>query len=250
MKIVLTNDDGPHAPALKRVAEALKKREHQVVVVVPERQRSATGFARTYHKPLRVRRMGEYYLTNGFPTDAVFLALNLIAPDADLVVSGINIGENIGFESTYGSGTVAAAIQAGVLGKKAIAVSMEQGADMRNAVALLVSFVEASAERWRDGLLAVSVNVPSGWGGELICPKALAVGLYAERLYKFNDPRGEDFYWRWGPRRDQFPEDTDAYAFYVRKAATAVGICGNGVCDISDLASAALRRLAELRVRP
>ncbi len=243
MKIVLTNDDGPHAPALRRVVEALKERGHEVVVVVPERQRSATGFARTYHKPLRVRKIGDYYLTNGFPTDAVFLALNLLAPDAELVVSGINMGENIGFESTYGSGTVAAAIQAGLLGRKAIAASMEQGADLGDAVALLTSLVEASEGHWRDDLLAVSVNLPSGWSGKLVSPKALALGLYAERLYKFVDPRGEEFYWRWGPRRDEFPEDTDAHAFYIDKAATAVGICRDGVCDVGDLASAALERL-------
>lgn len=243
MKIVLTNDDGPHTPVLKRVVETLEENGHEVVVVVPERQRSATGLARTYHKPLRIRKIDRYYLTNGFPTDAVFLALNLIAPDADMVISGVNIGENIGFESTYGSGTVAAAIQAGILGKKALAISMEHGAEIDDVMVLLTSFVDALGKYRREDLLAVSVNVPSGWSGKVASPKALALGLYAERLYKFVDPRGEEFYWRWGPRRDEFPEDTDAHAFYIDKAATAVGICRNGVCDVSDLVSAALERL-------
>ncbi|MGC9118473.1 MAG: 5'/3'-nucleotidase SurE [Thermoproteus sp.] len=242
MKIVVTNDDGPHTPVLEPVVKALEERGHAVVVVVPERQRSATGLARTYHKPLRARKIGRYYLVNGFPTDAVFLALNLIAPDAELVVSGINIGENIGFESTYGSGTVAAAIQAGVLGRVGLAVSMEPGADLGKALSLLSAFVEALDGYRRDGLLAVSVNLPEGWSGRLASPRSLAVGLYAERLYKFVDPRGEEFYWRWGPRREEFPRDTDAYAFYAERAATAVGICAEGVCQVEDL----VRRTSEI----
>ncbi|MEZ0248527.1 MAG: 5'/3'-nucleotidase SurE [Thermoproteus sp.] len=243
MKIVVTNDDGPHTPLLRPLVEALEARGHEVVVVVPERQRSATGLARTYHKPLRIRRVGRYYVTNGFPTDSVFLALKLVAPDADLVLSGINVGENIGFESTYGSGTVAAAIQAGVLGRKALAASMEANADLKEVLLVVLSFIDALEGYWRDDLLAVSVNVPSGWSGNLASPKALARGLYLEELHKYVDPRGEVFYWRWGPRRDDFPKETDAYAFYMERAATAVGICGNGVCPVDDLVSLAYRLL-------
>jgi 5'-nucleotidase len=235
VKIVVTNDDGPHTPLLEPTARALEDRGHEVVVVVPERQRSATGLARTYHKALRVRKAGRYYLVNGFPTDAVFLALKLIAPDADLVVSGVNMGENIGFESTYGSGTVAAAIQAGIMGRMGLAMSMEPGADLEKVLSLLAAFVDALVGYRRDGLLAVSANVPEGWSGGLFSPKSLALGLYSERVYRFVDPRGEEFYWRWGPRGDSFPRDTDAYAFYVERAATAVGICAGGVCQLEDL---------------
>ncbi|MFN7105712.1 MAG: 5'/3'-nucleotidase SurE, partial [Pyrobaculum sp.] len=127
MKVVVTNDDGAHTPFLEPLIEALREGGHHVVAVVPERPRSAAGLARTYHKPLRVKKMGGLYVINGFPADAVFLALKLLASDADLLISGVNVGENIGLEATYGSGTVGAAIQGGVLGIPSLAVSMEVG---------------------------------------------------------------------------------------------------------------------------
>lgn len=244
MKIVLTNDDGPHSPALRSIVKLLSSQGHQVVVVVPEKQRSAAGFARTYHKPLRVRKVGDIYVTNGYPADAVFLALKLLAPDAELVLSGVNVGENIGFESTYGSGTIAAAVQAGVLGYKGVAVSMEDGAKWELVASALSALVDAAAGQWSKGLVAVSVNVPSCWSGAVESPKSLALGVFSEALHRGRDPRGEELYWRWGPRADAFPPDTDAYAFYVLRAITALGICPHGVCSVREIAEEIKRRLA------
>lgn len=197
---------------------------------MPEKQRSATGLARTYHKPLRIKRSGIYYLVNGFPADAVFLGLKLLAKDTDLVISGVNIGENIGFESIYGSGTVAAALQAGVLGYKAIALSAEAGASLDLSLDVLRAAVEAS-ERWDHDLLAISINVPAAWRGEVTTARWPATRVFLEELHSFVDPRGEPFYWRWGPRSDGFKEGSDAYYFYVKRAVVVLGLCAMGVCE-------------------
>lgn len=231
MKIVVTNDDGPHTPLLEPLVESLESRGHKVVVVVPERPRSAAGLARTYHKPLRVRRIGQYHIVNGFPADAVFIALKLIAPDADVVISGVNVGENIGIEATYGSGTVGAAVQAGALGVPSIAVSMEAGGDvefMKKVVRGAVGSLHVGLE----GALAASINIPREWGGGVYCVRRLAKAVYRERLYEGVDPRGEKFYWRWGPRRESFERDTDAYYFYEMRGITVLGVSDSGIVGV------------------
>lgn len=229
--------------------EALERAGHEVVTVVPEKQRSAAGLARTYHKPLRLRRNGRLFVTNGYPADAVFIALKLLAKDADVVVSGINAGENIGFESTYGSGTVAAAIQAGLLGYKGVAVSMEEGAEEPLAIATLRTAVEAAGRAWDEGLMAISINVPKGWRGEVAAPERISLNSHDEELRAGEDPRGEALYWRWGPRRRPEPE-TDAYYFYIERAITIIGICAGRICAPARLQAAFQELLAdELRAR-
>ncbi len=230
VKILVTNDDGIHSPLLSPLVETLEEAGHEVVVVVPERQRSAAGLARTYHKPLRVRKVSRYYVVNGFPADAVFIGLKYITPDADLVLSGVNIGENIGVEATYGSGTVGAAIQGGVLGVPSIAISMEVGGD----VSLMKKVARASVELVGElgDILAASVNIPKGWGGGLYCPGRLARLVYREKLYEGVDPRGERYFWRWGFRSEQFDEDTDALYFYAMRGITTIGIAESGVVKL------------------
>lgn len=119
MRILLTNDDGIHAPgihALKTTLDALG----EVFLVAPERPRSAAGHAITLHKPLRITPLTlpdgrKAFATNGTPTDCVTLGLDVLMEGrCDLVVSGINAGSNLGWDLTY-SGTVAAAIEGAVL---------------------------------------------------------------------------------------------------------------------------------------
>jgi 5'-nucleotidase len=242
VKIVVTNDDGPHSPLLSALTSALREAGHQVVVVVPEKPRSAVGLARTYHKPLRVRRLGDNYVVNGFPADAVFAALRVIAPNADLLISGINIGENVGVEATYGSGTVGAAIQGGILGVRSLAVSMEGNGSVELAMRVAVEAV-AVADRLRDDVLAVSINIPSDWKGGLYCVRKLARAVFRERVYEGVDPRGEKFYWRWGPRASAFEPGTDAYYFYVNRGITILGLSGSGIINVAAFAAGLGTRL-------
>ncbi|HLJ54184.1 MAG TPA: 5'/3'-nucleotidase SurE, partial [Chthonomonadaceae bacterium] len=120
MRILLTNDDGIMAPGILAAKAALDS-VGEVVVVAPERPRSAAGHAITLHKPLRMTPVSlpdgsRGFACSGTPTDCVTLGVEIaMAGRCDLVVSGINAGANLGWDLTY-SGTVAAAIEGAVLG--------------------------------------------------------------------------------------------------------------------------------------
>jgi 5'-nucleotidase len=127
MRILITNDDGIRAPGLFHLAEVAKQ-FGEVVVVAPDRERSACSHAMTMREPLRVHEFEwdgcRALEVNGFPTDCVNVALTLAFPKGcDLVLSGINNGPNLGFDITY-SGTVAGAMEGTINGIKSIALSM------------------------------------------------------------------------------------------------------------------------------
>ncbi|MHA2034755.1 MAG: 5'/3'-nucleotidase SurE [Candidatus Thorarchaeota archaeon] len=126
-RVCLTNDDGPHSEGLIRLAEVLA-RVVDLVVIVPDGQRSATGKALTLNRPLRAQetaREGYRLITHdGTPADSVVLA-DWFARVVDLFVSGINAGANVGYQSMLTSGTVGAALEAALKGYPAIAVSVE-----------------------------------------------------------------------------------------------------------------------------
>src|SRR5512146_1951082 len=124
MKILVTNDDGIHSPGIKFLAEALGKLG-EVVVVAPDRERSAVGHALTLHHPLRAAKLDvNVFAVDGTPTDCVNLGIHSLLPfKPDIVVSGINRGGNLGDDITY-SGTVSAAMEATLMGIPAFAVSL------------------------------------------------------------------------------------------------------------------------------
>src|ERR1041385_973819 len=166
MRILLTNDDGINAPgihALKRELERLG----EVIIVAPERPRSATGHAITLHKPLRIEEVDlpdgtRGWASNGTPSDCVTLGFDVILEGrVDIVFSGINAGPNLGWDLTY-SGTVSAAMEGAILGVPSIAISvagmspsLEYGPAARSALRL--------AEQVRDNGLEpytlLNVNV-------------------------------------------------------------------------------------------
>lgn len=126
-KILVTNDDGIHSPGLRILYNAVRDLG-RVYVVAPETPKSASGLGITLHKPLRLERYKlwenvEVFTTNGTPSDIVYLALNEIASDFDLAVSGVNIGDNTSIQVILSSGTVGAAAQAALVGIRAIAFS-------------------------------------------------------------------------------------------------------------------------------
>ncbi|MCP4692810.1 MAG: 5'/3'-nucleotidase SurE, partial [Desulfobacterales bacterium] len=127
MKILLARGDGIHAPGLRLTREKLAAR-HTVTVVAPDRERSGVGHGITLHEPLRITPVamnggGRWFAVNGSPADCVGLGFaEILDEKPDLVVSGINIGVNVGMDTHY-SGTVAAAMEAASLGAPAIAAS-------------------------------------------------------------------------------------------------------------------------------
>lgn len=130
-RILVTNDDGVHAPGLKTLERIAKRLARDVWVVAPESEQSAASHALTLRRPLRVRRLGpRRFGVDGTPTDCVVVAVRRILGERppDLVLSGINHGGNLGEDVTY-SGTVAAALEASLLGLPAVAFSQMRNAD-------------------------------------------------------------------------------------------------------------------------
>jgi len=124
MNILLTNDDGIHAPGIRAMQRELQSRGHNVLLVAPAQERSGASHSITIHTPLCVEQPapGEWAV-HGTPVDCVFLAKEAIVKDGiDLVISGVNGGQNMGQDLLY-SGTVAAALEAMMMGWRAMAVS-------------------------------------------------------------------------------------------------------------------------------
>jgi len=221
MRILITNDDGIHAPGLLSLRKALAPLG-EVVAIAPERPRSACGHAITLHKPLRVALVkmadgGEGFASNGTPVDCVALGTsNHLGGPPEVVVSGINLGPNLGVDMIY-SGTVAAAMEAAICGLPSFAISVAsyQADDFGPAA----EFAALLAGELLKGKLPqgafLNVNVPA-------VPKAQIAGVaftrqgplrYDNRIERRTDPRGEHYYWLTGERvnHDDGPgSDVDA----------------------------------------
>ena len=193
--ILLTNDDSFHAEGLKALGEALSPLG-RIVIVAPDRDRSAASHALTLNHPLRPRSHGaDRWSVDGTPTDCVNLGvLGLIEPRPRLVVSGINSGLNLGDDVTY-SGTVAAAIEGTVLGVHSIAVSQDgppfdYASGARIAAGIAARVLESGLPR--DTFL--SVNIPAGTvQGTRLTRQGRRT--YHESIVKREDPRGKTYYW-------------------------------------------------------
>ncbi|MGB5492800.1 MAG: 5'/3'-nucleotidase SurE [Woeseiaceae bacterium] len=199
MKILVSNDDGYLATGIIALTEALE-RVADVVVVAPDRNRSAASSSLTLDRPLRVAEVAKNrYRVDGTPSDCVHLALTgFLDHEPDLVVSGINHGANLGDDVIY-SGTVAAALEGRFLGLPTIAVSLV-GHNLRHfntagrVAAELVKKIE------RAGLapdIVLNVNVPDRPYDELNGIRATRLGFRhkSEHILKDEDPYGRPIYW-------------------------------------------------------
>ncbi|HVE51288.1 MAG TPA: 5'/3'-nucleotidase SurE [Casimicrobiaceae bacterium] len=198
MRILISNDDGYFSPGIEHLAAVLGQR-HEVTVVAPERDRSGASNSLTLDRPLMVRRAPNGFLfVNGTPTDCVHLAVTgLLDWLPDMVVSGINLGANMGDDTIY-SGTVAAATEGYLLGIPAIAISLASKAgehfDTAGGVALelVERHARAPAGRW-----LLNVNVPDAPAANLRGVKVTRLGRRhkAEDVIPMKNPRGETVYW-------------------------------------------------------
>ena len=165
-RILLTNDDGHDAAGLECLRTIMAGLCDDLWVVAPETNQSGTGHALTLRRPLRITpRGGKRYTVDGTPTDCVLLAINRIMADhrPDFVFSGVNHGTNLGDDVSY-SGTVGAALEAGVLGVPAIAFSQELGAaggtDWSVPRAELAGIVRTLVARGWPADTLINVNFP------------------------------------------------------------------------------------------
>ncbi|KAF0221818.1 MAG: hypothetical protein FD174_149 [Geobacteraceae bacterium] len=200
MKILVTNDDGIHAPGIKILAEVF--RQHgEVAVVAPDRERSAVGHALTLHHPLRAAQLRpNVFAVDGTPTDCVNLGIHsLLSFKPDMVISGINRGSNLGDDVTY-SGTVSAAMEATLMGIPAFAVSLVTTDEGKNYAAAAAFAAKLAGIILREGLPVdtfLNVNVPDLPTASLLSPLITSQGKrrYDGVIIDKVDPRGRNYYW-------------------------------------------------------
>jgi 5'-nucleotidase len=199
MKILVSNDDGYFAPGITLLAEALSQ-VGEVTVVAPERDRSGASNSLTLDRPLTVRRAPNgFFSVNGTPTDCVHLAVTgLLDFTPDLIVSGINLGANMGDDTIY-SGTVAAASEGYLLGIPSIAVSLtsKAGGHFDSAIGIALQLVERFRRDPIGEPVLLNVNVPDVEPARLQGIEVTRLGKRhkAEPVVKLQTPRGETAYW-------------------------------------------------------
>ena len=198
MRILISNDDGYFAPGIERLAAALAPHA-DITVVAPERDRSGASNSLTLDRPLFVRRAPNGFLfVNGTPTDCVHLAVTGVLDHVpDMVVSGINLGANMGDDTIY-SGTVAAATEGYLLGIPSLAISLasKTAAHFETAAQVAVDLVQRHA-RAAAGPWLLNVNVPDVPPAELRGVRITRLGRRhkAEGVIRAKNPRGETVYW-------------------------------------------------------
>lgn len=206
MKILLTNDDGIHAPGLEVLEAIARQFSDDIWISAPDEEQSGMGHALTLTRPVRLRRHGERrFSVTGTPTDAVTMGLRKVVDGKpDLILSGVNRGANLGDDVTY-SGTVSAAIEGALAGVRSIALSQ---VIRREGAAGAETF--AAAAEWGARVLGpllhtplpartlVNVNFPALPPQEVRGIRAVRQGFhdYARgTVVEGRDPRGFTYYW-------------------------------------------------------
>lgn len=224
MRILLTNDDGVHAPGLKVLEEIARTLSDDIWIVAPSEEQSGAGHSLTLTRPLRVRKHGDkHYSVTGTPTDAVMMAMGHLMKDCrpDLILSGVNRGANLAEDVTY-SGTVSAAMEGAISGVKSIALSQVYA---REGMADAVPFAAASAwgEKVLRPLVAMpasprmlfNVNFPAIAADDVKGIRVARQGFHdvdRTRIVEGTDPRGYRYYWFGLGSSDAVPEGSDLAA--------------------------------------
>lgn len=225
MKILITNDDGIHSAGIKTLIKVLAT-ENEVIVIAPDRERSATGHSLTLHKPLRVSEINleipntRAWHTTGTPTDCIKLALctMLVGEHIDLVITGINHGPNMGSDIIY-SGTVNAAMEGAMYNIPSIGLSLTDGdydkEDFETPSLFLLQFIKELPRLNLPSNTLLNINFPPDGDHSLENIKFTKLGKrnYCDCYEKRIDPRGKIYYWLAGePVVEGESEDSDVMA--------------------------------------
>ncbi|OAN44043.1 5'/3'-nucleotidase SurE [Paramagnetospirillum marisnigri] len=233
LRILISNDDGINAPGIKVLERIARTLSNDVWVVAPEHEQSAAGHSLTIRRPLRVRQLSRRrFAVDGTPTDAVLLGVNhvLTGRKPDLVLSGVNRGSNLGEDVTY-SGTVAAAMEATILGIPAIALSqyithphpVKWGTAEHWAPEVIRRLLAAG---WGRNLL-MNVNFPdviqsSVTGIEVVRQGKRKLG---DNIVERADPRGEPYVWIGAQRAEERSTPGTDIEAVLRGAVTVTPLC-------------------------
>jgi 5'-nucleotidase len=222
--ILVTNDDGVHAPGLQVLFTEAKKLGRPVIIA-PDRDNSAASHSLTMDRPLRVKELGEdVYSIDGTPTDCVTIGIGkILSQKPDLVISGINPGANLGDDVSY-SGTVSAAIEATMLGIPSIAMSLATSDTgpvyYETAAAFGVQLAGMILAKGLPQDTLLNVNVPNFMIDEIAGVAYTRRGrrLYEGAIKETFDPWGRKHYWIGGgiPSWDD-GADTDSSAIAANK---------------------------------
>ena len=218
MNLLISNDDGISALGIRTLANTLAEAGHQVTVVCPDRERSATGHGLTLHDPIRAKQVESVFhpsvdawACSGTPSDCVKLALGAILDNMpDMVLSGINHGSNLGTDVLY-SGTVSAAMEGVIEGIPSVAFSLTSFAatDFQPAANFARKLLDQLAQQPIPHLVLLNVNVPAVAENKIagVIMTRQGVRRYFDMFEKRTDPRGKTYYWLAGEVLEDVSEE-------------------------------------------
>ena len=226
MRILLTNDDGIEAPGLKVLEEIARTLSDDIWIVAPETEQSGTAHSLSLHEPLRCRKLAhQKYAVKGTPTDCVIMGVRHLMADTppDLVLSGVNAGQNIADDVTY-SGTIAGAMEGTMLGIPSIALSQaypfKYGSEIKWQTALDLApktIRQCLDAGWPDNVL-ININFPDKDAKDVSKTLVTIQGKRDQGLVNIeerHDTRGTPYYWFVLQRQKSNPADgTDLKAIY------------------------------------
>jgi 5'-nucleotidase len=231
MRILCTNDDGIHAPGLKTLEAIARELSDDVWVVAPETDQSGVAHSLSLNDPLRLREISNrHFAVRGTPTDCVIMGVRHLMRDAkpDLVLSGVNRGQNVAEDVTY-SGTVAGAIEGTILGVPSIALSQAYGPTTRETPRWQCAehhgpkVVRRILEAGIDKGILVNVNFPDCEPQEVEGTALVNQGQRTQELLRLDerrDGRGNPYFWIAFERRPFTPGNgTDLWAIANRRIA-------------------------------
>jgi len=232
MRILLTNDDGVHAPGLKILEAIARQLSDDIFIVAPEIDQSGVAHSLSLNNPLRLREISpRHFAVQGTPTDCVIMGVRKIMADArpDLILSGVNRGQNIAEDVTY-SGTIAAAIEGALIGIPSIALSQaydgREGRGKTNWDCAATLGPDVITRVLRIGVpegVLVNVNFPAGAAADVAGETATAQGRRDTELMRIEerrDGRAIPYYWLMFQRGGFTPgAGTDMEALAARKVS-------------------------------
>ncbi|MDM7323747.1 MAG: 5'/3'-nucleotidase SurE [Thermus sp.] len=240
MRILVSNDDGIFSPGIKALGLAMRA-FGEVYVVAPDVEQSAVGHGITVRRPLRFKHtasagFGEIpaYRVDGTPADCVVLGVHLLGRP-DLLVSGINIGVNLGLDLTH-SGTVAAALEGTSLGIPSIAFSLDTSGEELNftlAAEWAVKIARLVVQKGLPKGVLLNVNFPSGVPKGIMVTR-LSTHHWEDTVVERLDPEGKPYYWIAGTPVGEEEEGTDLYAVrhgYISLTPVSLDFTAEGLLE-------------------
>jgi len=205
MRILITNDDGIHAPGLEACEKIARALSDDIWIVAPETDQSGVSHSLSLNDPLRLREVAErHFAVKGTPTDCVIMgARHIMKEMPDLVISGVNRGRNCAEDVTY-SGTVAAAMEGTVLGIKSFALSQAYAFTTKHlphwdtAIAHAPDLIRRVLKAGMPRDVLVNINFPDCMADEIAGVAITAQGKRDQELLRIdarNDGRGNPYYW-------------------------------------------------------